>query len=46
MAKRHKGRLELSWVDKGDIIVTKIDDKGKTFPASYFQGQVRGLVKT
>ena len=40
MAKRHKGRLELSWVDKGDIIVTKFDDKGKTYPASYFQGQV------
>jgi len=22
MAKRHKGKLELDWVDKGDIIVT------------------------
>lgn len=40
MAKKHRGKLELNWVDKGDIIVTKFDDNGKTYPASYFQGQV------
>jgi hypothetical protein len=27
MAKRHRGKLELDWVDKGDIIVTKFDGK-------------------
>jgi len=37
MAKKHRGKLELGWVDKGDIIVTKFDDNGKTYPASYFQ---------
>jgi len=37
MAKRHRGKLELDWVDKGDIIVTKFDDKGKTYPASYIR---------
>lgn len=40
MAKKHKGKLELSWVDKGDIILTKFDENGKTYPASYFHGQV------
>lgn len=35
-----KGKLELDWVNKGDIIVTKFDKSGKTYPASYFQGQV------
>ena len=40
MANKRKGKLELDWVDKGDIILTKFDDKGKTYPASYFQGQV------
>lgn len=40
MANKRKGKLELDWVDKGDIILTKFDEKGKTYPASYFQGQV------
>ena len=40
MAKKRKGKLELDWVDKGDIILTKFDKTGKTYPASYFQGQV------
>jgi len=40
MAKKRKGKLELDWVDKGDIILTKFDENGKTYPASYFQGQV------
>lgn len=35
-----KGKLELDWVDKGDIILTKFSEDGKTYPASYFQGQV------
>jgi len=40
MANKRKGKLELDWVDKGDIILTKFDENGKTYPASYFQGQV------
>lgn len=40
MTKKRKGKLELDWVDKGDIILTKLNEKGKTYPASYFQGQV------
>jgi len=40
MTNKRKGKLELDWVDKGDIILTKFDEKGKTYPASYFQGQV------
>lgn len=40
MAKKHKGKLELNWVDKGDIILTKFNENGKTYPASYFHGQV------
>ena len=40
MRNKRKGKLELNWVDKGDIIITKFDDNGKTFPASYFQGQI------
>ncbi|HHT9104972.1 MAG TPA: site-specific DNA-methyltransferase [Candidatus Wujingus californicus] len=40
MANKRKGRLELDWVDKGDIIITKFDDNGKSYPASYFHGQV------
>jgi len=40
MSKNRKGKLELDWVDKGDIILTKFDEKGKTYPASYRQGQI------
>ncbi len=40
MARRHRGKLELNWVDKGDIIVTKFDENGKTYPASYIQGRI------
>lgn len=40
MTNKKKGKLELDWVDKGDIILTKFNEKGKTYPASYFQGQV------
>lgn len=40
MANKRKGKLELNWVDKGDIILTKFDENGKTYPASYFNGQV------
>lgn len=40
MAKRRRGKLELDWVDKGDIIITKFDENGKSYPASYRQGQV------
>lgn len=40
MTNKRKGKLELDWVDKGDIILTKFNEKGKTYPASYFQGQV------
>jgi len=40
MTNKRKGKLELDWVDKGDIILTKFDENGKTYPASYFQGQV------
>lgn len=40
MASKRKGKLELNWVDKGDIILTKFDENGKTYPASFFQGEV------
>jgi adenine-specific DNA-methyltransferase len=40
MQNKRKGKLELDWVDKGDIILTKFNEEGKTYPASYFQGQV------
>jgi len=40
MINKRKGKLELDWVGKGDIILTKFNEKGKTYPASYFQGQV------
>ena len=40
MAKKRRGKLELDWVDKGDIILTKFNEDGKTYPASYRQGQV------
>jgi len=29
MAKRQKRKLELDWVDKGDVILTKFNEKGK-----------------
>lgn len=40
MPSKRRGKLELDWVDKGDIIVTKFDENGKTYPASYLHGQV------
>lgn len=40
MEKKQRGKLELNWVDKGDIIVIKFNKNGKTYPASYMHGQV------
>ncbi|MBI5681631.1 MAG: hypothetical protein HZC45_00400 [Deltaproteobacteria bacterium] len=40
MANKRKGKLELNWVDKGDIILIKFDENGKIYPDSYFHGQV------
>jgi len=40
MSNKRKRKLSLDWVQKGDIIVTKFNESGKTYPASYFKGQV------
>jgi hypothetical protein len=41
MPLKDKKKLSLDWVNKGDVILTKFNDKGKTYPASYFKGEVR-----
>jgi len=40
MPNKRKRKLCLDWVHKGDIIISKFNENGKMYPASYFKGQV------